>query len=279
MMKMNFKKVTKNIFVYTSLLLWTIIIILPVLTILFGSFKNFEEFTKTPGIMPPSNFFNIENYKKALFEGRMLLGFFNTFILTLFGVLGSIVVGSMVAYVINRFSFKSKKLILFIYFAVSVVPMEISQVSTFKIIDNLGLYNTRLAPILLYIGADVLMIYMYMQALEKIPKELDRAAMLEGANYFQIYRNVIFPLLKPVTISVIMIKMISIYNDFYIPFLYMPDMNLQTVSTTLFKFIGPYEIQWHVICAAIIISIIPMLVFFIFLQKHIYDGITSGSIK
>ncbi|MBO3443147.1 carbohydrate ABC transporter permease [Clostridium sp. CCUG 7971] len=276
---MNFKKVTKNIFVYTSLLLWTIIIILPVLTILFGSFKNFEEFTKTPGIMPPSNFFNIENYKKALFEGRMLLGFFNTFILTLFGVLGSIVVGSMVAYVINRFSFKSKKLILFIYFAVSVVPMEISQVSTFKIIDNLGLYNTRLAPILLYIGADVLMIYMYMQALEKIPKELDRAAMLEGANYFQIYRNVIFPLLKPVTISVIMIKMISIYNDFYIPFLYMPDMNLQTVSTTLFKFIGPYEIQWHVICAAIIISIIPMLVFFIFLQKHIYDGITSGSIK
>lgn len=276
---MNFKKVTKNIFVYTSLLLWTVVIMLPVLTILFGSFKNFEEFTKTPGIMPPSNFFNIENYKKALFEGRMLIGFFNTFILTLFGVLGSIVVGSMVAYVINRFNFKSKKLILFIYFAVSVVPMEISQVSTFKIIDNLGLYNTRLAPILLYIGADVLMIYMYMQALEKIPKELDRAAMLEGANYFQIYRTVIFPLLKPVTISVIMIKMISIYNDFYIPFLYMPDMNLQTVSTTLFKFIGPYEIQWHVICAAIIISIIPMLVFFIFLQKHIYDGITSGSIK
>lgn len=276
---MNFKKVAKNIFVYSSLLLWSVIILLPVLTIFFGSFKNFEEFTKTPGIIPPSNFLYIENYKSALFDGRMLLGFFNTFILSLFGVLGSIVVGSMVAYVINRFNFKSKKLILFIYFVVSVVPMEISQVSTFKIIDNLGLYNTRLAPILLYISADVLMIYMYMQALEKIPRELDRAAMLEGANYFQIYKNIIFPLLKPATISVIMIKMISIYNDFYIPFLYMPDMNLQTVSTTLFKFIGPYEIQWHVICAAIIISIIPMLVFFIFLQKHIYDGITSGSIK
>lgn len=276
---MNFKKVTKNIFVYSSLLLWAAIILLPVLTIFFGSFKNFEEFTKTPGIMPPSNFLYIENYKSALFDGRMLLGFFNTFILSLFGVLGSIIVGSMVAYVINRFDFKSKKLILFIYFVVSIVPMEISQVSTFKIIDNLGLYNTRLAPILLYIGADVLMIYMYMQALEKIPKELDRAAMLEGANYFQIYINIIFPLLKPVTISVAMIKMISIYNDFYIPFLYMPDMDLQTVSTTLFRFIGPYEIQWHVICAAIIISIIPMLIFFIFLQKHIYDGLTSGGIK
>lgn len=276
---MNFKKVTKNIFVYSSLLLWAAIILLPVLTIFFGSFKSFEEFTKTPGIMPPSNFLYIENYKSALFDSRMLLGFFNTFILSLVGVLGSIIVGSMVAYVINRFDFKSKKLILFIYFVVSIVPMEISQVSTFKIIDNLGIYNTRLAPILLYIGADVLMIYMYMQALEKIPKELDRAAMLEGANYFQIYKNIIFPLLKPVTISVAMIKMISIYNDFYIPFLYMPDMDLQTVSTTLFRFIGPYEIQWHVICAAIIISIIPMLIFFIFLQKHIYDGLTSGGIK
>lgn len=276
---MNFKNVSKKIFIYSSLLLWAVVILLPVLTIVFGSFKTFEEFTKTSGIALPSSFLYIDNYSKALIEGNMLIGFINTFILSLFGVLGSVIVGSMVAYAVNRFDFKSKKLILFIYFVVSIVPMEISQVSTFKIIDTLGLYNTRLAPILLYIGADVLMIYMYIQGLEKIPKELDRAAMLEGANYFQIYKNIIFPLLKPVTISVIMIKMISIYNDFYLPFLYMPDNDLQTISTALFKFIGPYEIQWHVICAAIIISIIPMLIFFIFLQKYIYSGITSGSIK
>ncbi len=170
-------------------------------------------------------------------------------------------------------------MVIFIYFIVSIIPAEIAQVSTFKLINNMGLYNTRLAPILIYIGADVLMIYMYMQALEKVPKELDKAAMLEGANYFQIYKNIIFPLLKPVTASVVMIKMVSIYNDFYIPFLYMPGEDLKTVSTTIYKFIGPYQIEWNVICAAIILSIIPMIVFFLFLQKYIYNGITSGSIK
>ena len=102
------------------------------------------------------------------------------------------------------------------YLFVSIIPMEVSQVSTFKIIAFLGLYNTRLAPILLYLGADVLMVYLYLQVLEKIPREIDKAAMLEGASYFQIYRKVIFPLLKPATASIIMLKVISIYNDFYI---------------------------------------------------------------
>lgn len=276
---MNIKSIVKKTIIYASLIIWSTAAILPVLTIFLGSFKTFDEFTTTSGIALPNSFSNLSNYKDALFEGRMLAGFFNTSILVLFGVVGSIIIGSMVAYAINRLDFKYKKLILLMYLIVSIVPMEISQVSTFKLIDSMGLYNTRLAPIFIYIGADVMMIYIYLQALEKIPYELDKAAMLEGANYFQIYRNIIFPLVKPATISIIMIKMISIYNDFYIPFLYMPGEELQTVSTTLFKFIGPYDIQWQIICAGIIISIIPMVLFFIFLQKHIYEGLTSGSIR
>lgn len=276
---MGIKNILKKTIIYGSLLIWSIAAILPILTIFFGSFKSFDEFTNTTGITLPDNFFNLSNYKSALLEGNMLVGFFNTFILVLFGVIGSLIVGSMVVYSINRLDFKGKKLILLMYLIVSIVPMEISQVATFKLIDKIGLYNTRLAPMLIYIGADVIMIYIYLQALEKVPRELDKAAMLEGANYFHIYRKIILPLVKPATVSIMMIKIISIYNDFYIPFLYMPDKELQTVSTTLFKFIGPYEIQWQIICAGIIISMIPMIIFFIFLQKHIYEGLTSGSIK
>ena len=191
---------------YLTLIAWVIIVFLPILTVIFGSFKTYDEFTITTGITLPQNFLNFENYYLALTKGKMLTGFINTFLLILFGVTGSIFIGSMVAYVINRFDFKYKKLILFMYLFVSIVPMEISQVSTFKIIDALGLYNTRLAPILLYLGADVLMVYLYLQVLEKIPKEIDKAAMLEGANYFQIYKQVIFPLLKPATATVAMLK-------------------------------------------------------------------------
>lgn len=276
---MTLKKFIITSLKYLTLIIWAIIIFLPILTVIFGSFKTYDEFTMTTGITPPQSFLNFENYYLALTKGKMLTGFINTFILILFGVGGSIFIGSMVAYVISRFDFKYKKLILFMYLFVSIVPLEISQVSTFKIIDVLGLYNTRLAPILLYLGADVLMVYLYLQVLEKIPKEIDKAAMLEGATYFQIYKKVIFPLLKPATATVAMLKVISIYNDFYIPHLYMPGENLHTISTALFNFMGPHRIEWNVISAAIILSLIPMLIFFLLLQKHIYAGLTAGSIK
>lgn len=279
MMKMNIKSIIAKILKYTALIGWTIVVFLPLITVIFGSFKTYDEFTRTSGITMPNSFTYFENYIKAFVNGKMLMGFINTFILIFFGAIGSVILGSMVAFVISRFEFRFKKLILFMYLLVSIVPMEMSQVATFKIVDSLGVYNTRLAPIIIYLGADVLMVYIYIQALEKVPRDLDKAAMLEGAGYFQIYRKVIFPLLKPATATALMLKIISIYNDFYVPFLYMPGEGLNTVSTSLFKFIGPASTQWQVICAAIVISMIPMILFFIFLQKHIYQGITSGSIR
>ena len=276
---MSIKKVSLNIIKYCSLILWALIVFLPLITIFFGSFKTGNEFNNTPGIMPPNSFTNFENYSTAFINGKMLIGFANTFILILFGVGGSIVIGSMVSFAISRFDFRFKKLVLFMYLFVSIVPLEISQVSTFKVIDAVGIYNTRLAAIVLYLGADVLMVYIYLQMLEKIPMDLDKAAILEGASYFQVYRKVIFPLLKPATATICMIKTIAIYNDFYIPFLYMPGEKLNTVSTTLFRFIGPELTDWHIISAAIIISMIPMVIFFLCLQKYIYKGITAGSIK
>lgn len=269
----------KNIFKYSCLLLWSFIIFFPLITLFFGSFKTYNEFINTSGITLPESFLNWDNYVRAFNEGKMLIGFTNTFILMLFGVGGSIVIGSMVAYVIHRFNFRFKKLILFAYLLVSIVPLEISQVGTFKLIHKMGLYNTLLAPILIYLGADVLMVYIYLQALGKIPKEIDRAALLEGASYGQIYRRVILPLLKPATATVVLLKMMAIYNDFYIPYLYMPGETLNTVSTTIYRFVGPNQTEWHVISAAIIISMVPMLILFLVLQKYIYQGITAGSIK
>lgn len=276
---MNIKKIILSSLKYIALLLWVFIIFFPLITVFFGAFKTSSEFINTSGITPPENFFNFDNFKRAFINGKMLIGFINTFIILLFGVIGSVLVGSLVAFTINRFNFKFKKTIVAMYLLVSIVPLEVSQVATFKVINALGLYNTRFAAIVIYLGADVLMMFIYLQNLEKIPKDLDKAALLEGASYFGVYRNVVFPLLKPATATVCMIKTIAIYNDFYIPFLYMPSPKLKTLSTTLFNFIGIDMVEWHVICAAIIISMIPMIIFFIFLQKYIYKGLTAGGIK
>ncbi len=248
------------------------------MTLVFGSFKSYEAFINTSGFTPPESFFNAENYKRAWVEGKMFMGFVNTFILMLGGVGGSIVVGSMVAYVIGRFDFKFKKLILAAYLLVSIVPLEMAQVGTFKLMHGLGLYNTRLAPIVLYVGADVLMVGIYLNALNKIPKALDKAVLLEGGSYFTLYRRVLLPLLRPATATVAMLKMIAIYNDFYIPYLYMPGEKMHTVSTTIYRFVGPYQTEWQVISAAIMMSLLPIVCLFLALQKYIYKGILSGGI-
>jgi multiple sugar transport system permease protein len=102
---------------------------------------------------------------------------------------------------------------------------------------------------------------------------------MDGASFFAIYRLVILPLLKPAIATVLIIKVVAIYNDFYTPFLYMPGKGLGVISTALFRFIGPYQAHWQVICAGVVITIIPTLIIFLFLQKYIYNGLIQGSVK
>jgi multiple sugar transport system permease protein len=146
-------------------------------------------------------------------------------------------------------------------------------------VNFFDLVNTHGAAIVLFAGTDIVSIYIFIQFMQSIPRSLDEAAMLDGANRFGIYWRVILPLLSPAIVTVIIIKGIAIYNEFYIPFLYMPSQDLAVISTSLFRFQGPFGAQWEVIAAAIMIVILPTLVIFLALQKFIYNGITSGATK
>lgn len=264
---------------YTSLILWALIILFPLSILLFGSFMTLDEFSSSQGLRLPNSFLYLANYQEAIKEGQLIKSFIVTFIIITISIFFSIFIGSMVAYVYHRFNFKFKKLLLFAYFLVSAVPIVVTQVGTFNIMTTLNLYNTIWAPILLYVGADVTMIYLYLQNMEQIPVELDQAAMMDGASYFKIYRHVIFPMLVPATTTVSLLKMLSIYNDFYIPYLYMPSGDLPTISTAIFRFVGPYQTNWPLICAFIIISMVPMLIIYLWLQKYIEKGLSQGSVK
>ena len=135
------------------------------------------------------------------------------------------------------------------------------------------------APIILYIGTDIISIYIFIQFLNNISYSLDESAIIDGANYFTVFFKIILPLLKPAIATVLIIKVISIYNDFYTPQLYMPSENLSVVSTSLYRFMGPYGAKWEIIFAGIVICIIPALVIFLALQKQIYAGLVNGSVK
>ncbi|MDY7222668.1 carbohydrate ABC transporter permease [Halalkalibacterium halodurans] len=264
---------------YLSLIAGFLVTLIPILVVLFASFKTPTEYATTNALTPPENWFNFTNYGRAFFEGKMLLGFFNTAIILIVSVVFAILIGTMIAYVLNRFTFRGSKMMLGLFLLATLIPAITTQVATFQIISELGLFNTRWAAIVLFSSTDIIAVYIFLQFLERVPVSLDESAMLDGASYFTIYRKIILPQLKPAMATVFIIKGVAIYNDFYIPFLYMPKPELQVVSTALFKFQGPYGSQWEVICAGIIIVIIPTLIIFIALQRYIYNGFTEGSVK
>lgn len=279
-MEKSRKKITVfDIFKYIVVISGALSSLVPIVVVFIASFKTTGEYLDTTPLAMPKSFLNFANYLTAFFDGKMLLGFINTTIILLISLSGAILIGTMVAYVVNRFDFKMKNVVLGAFLVATLIPGVTTQVATFQIIEGLGLFNTRMAAIILYLGTDIVSIYIFIQFIAGISVSLDEAAMLEGASYLRIFTTIILPLVKPAIVTVMIIKGVAIYNDFYIPFLYMPNKELQVISTSLFKFMGPFGSNWEIISAAIIIAIIPTLIFFISLQKYIYNGFTAGSVK
>ncbi len=264
---------------YFLLIFLALIFLIPVFGVFLSAFKTTEEFRQGGLLSLPSNFLNFHNFQIAIVKGKMVKGFINTCIIMFFSLIGNVLCGSTVAFVFSRFRNKFNSFVKAMFLISVMIPNVVTQISTFQIVHALGMYNTRLAPIILYFGTDIVAIYIFLQFLDNISVSLDESAVIEGANYLQIFSKIIFPLLAPAAVTVIITKGVAIYNDFYIPFLYMPDSDLLTISTTLFKFKGPYGAHWEVICAGIIVIMVPTVLLFLSLQKYIYNGLVSGSVK
>lgn len=279
MNKVENKHVLGKVFKYVTLLLGAAFSIIPILAIFFASFKTGNEYASTGALDLPQNWLNFENYTRAFNEGNMLVGFKNTVVILVISVIGTTLIGSMVAFVLHRFTFRGSKYILGAFLLATLIPAVTTQVATFQIVHRLGLFNTIFAAIVLYLGTDIIAVYIFLQFMDSISISLDESAMLDGASYLTIYRKIVLPLLKPAIVTVFIIKGVNVYNDFYTPFLYMPKTDLQVISTALFKFQGPFGAEWQVITAGVMIAIIPTMIAFIFLQKYIYNGLTNGSVK
>ncbi|WP_246140025.1 carbohydrate ABC transporter permease [Protaetiibacter larvae] len=262
---------------YLSLIVGVLITLLPLSVVFLASFKTSQEFGQSGPFDAPGNWFNLDNYVRAFQDGGMVEGFINTTIVLAISLVGTILIGTMAAYAIDRFRFRGKKLIVGLFLVATLIPGVTSQVATFQIINGLGLYNTKAALVLLFMGTDIISIYIFIQFMQSIPISLDEAAMIDGANRWTIYWRVILPLLRPAIATVVIVKGIAIYNEFYLPFLYLPSEGM--ISTSLFRFKGPFGAHWEIIAAGTILVILPTLIVFLFLQRFIYRGLTSGAVK
>lgn len=263
---------------YLFLVTLLVIFLLPIVTVLLMSFKTSGNALSSNVLSLPDKL-NFNNYITAFVDGKMLTGFKNTFVILFFSLIGTVINAAMVAFVLNRFNFKFNKIINILLAGAVMIPLVVTQVATFQVINFLGLYGSLAAPVVLYLGTDIVSVYIFIQFMENISVSLDEAAIVDGCNYFQVFYKMIIPLTKPAIITVIITKGINIYNDFYIPYLYIPGDDTLTISTSLYKFQGPYGSKWEIICAGVIIILIPTLIIFILLQKQIYSGLVSGSVK
>ena len=263
---------------YAFLVFACILVILPLLVVLIGAFKTHDEYITTNVFAMPE-VPQFSNFVTAFINGKVMNGLLNTAIILAVSCFGTIVTGTMTAFVLQRFRMVFTRLVKTIFLFAALLPNISMQVTVFQIVSKLGLYNSIWAPCILYIGTDIVSIYIFIQFLDNISVSLDESAILDGASYPRVYWSIILPMLRPAIATVLVIKFVSIYNDFYTANLYMPGDDLAVVSTALYRFIGPYGAQWEVIFAGIIICIIPSLLIFLFLQKFIYSNLVAGSVK
>ena len=277
---MKLKKFLWTFIKYTTLILGSVISVLPVIVCVITAFKTPQEYATTNVMTLPASWFYVNNFIEAWQKANMGVAFRNSGIILVCVLFGSVLTGSMLAYILNRFKFPGNGLIRSLFLFASLLPGIAMQVSVYLIMYSLGWINSLSGYIVLMCGTDVMSIYIFIQYFENIPTSLDESAIMDGCTYFGVFFRVLLPLLKPAIITVMILKGVGTYNEYYAANLYLQDKNrLVTVATSLFKFTGPLGNQYNYICAGVIITMIPALIIFVLCQKQIYSGLTQGAVK
>lgn len=257
-----------------------LVVLAPIVLTLFAAFKTKADMVNTsPLLLPPMDRITTENFRKVLGDKYLLIGFKNTGIILVVSVFFNVIFGTITAFILERFEFRMKRVILSLFFLGMLIPSFVTEIARFKIINGLGLYNTLGAPIVIYVASDLMQLYIYRQFISTIPRSLDESALLDGCSYFGLFGRIILPLLAPATATVIIIKAITIINDMYIPYLYMPKNKLRTLTTFLMNFANAQQGSWQKLAAGIIVIMLPTIVIYVFFQKYILAGVAAGAVK
>lgn len=274
------KKVVVEVAKYVLLISAAFVSLVPIVSCVITAFKTEEEYANTSVMTLPESWLYFENFIVAWQEADMGCAFLNSFIILICVLTGSVLISSMLAYVLNRFKFHGNTLIRNLFTIATLIPGIATQVTVYQIMTALHLVNSMPGYIILMMGTDVITIYIFLQFFENLPVSLDESAILDGCSYFGVFFKILLPLLKPAVVTSAILKGVSTYNEYYMANLYLQDKNkYQVVSTSLYVFSGPMGSQYNYICAGVLITIIPALIIFLLCQNQIYSGMAAGAVK
>ena len=274
-MKMN--KERKSLFSVELLgLVLGLIWIAPFYLMIVNAFKTKREiFTGVLGI-PKS--LALENFVQAFNDLEFLKSLFNSLLITGVSVAIIILFSAMAGYALARNKSKLSGIIFFVFVAAMLIPFQSVMIPLVSLFGQADLLNAA-GLIFMYLGFGCsLSIFLYHGAMTGIPKSLDEAAIIDGANRFQLFWYIIFPLLKPISVTVGILNVIWIWNDYLLPSLVLGEANA-TIPLKMFFFFGEYTKQWHLALAGLTLAIIPVIIFYFFAQKQIIKGVSEGAVK
>lgn len=265
---------------YFSLVFFSFVAVIPLVSCVITAFKADVEYQSTNVMTFPESWLYFDNFVQAAQKANMGRAFMNSVIILVSVLVVSVLIGTQLAYILNRFKFPGNGLIRNLFLFATLLPGIAMQIAVYKLMWNLGFINSLVGYIIMMCGTDVISIYIYIQFFENISVSLDESAIIDGASYFKIYYKILLPLLRPAIVTACILKGVATYNEYYCANLYLQDKkNLPTMATALYTFVGPLGSKYNLICAGVIISLLPALIVFITCQKQIYNGITSGSVK
>lgn len=265
---------------FTWLLL--VLYMTPFYLMFINSFKTRREiFADTTGLPTTWNF---KNYAEAMDRMGIASAFTNSIIITVGSVLVILLFSSMAAWVLVRDKSLKSKVCFYIFTAGMIVPFQAVMIPLVQWMGKMkfagfNMLGTHYGLIFMYLGFGASMsIFLYHGFIKGIPEEIEEAAIIDGCSKWQVYTKIVLPLLKPTTVTVAVLNSIWVWNDFLLPFLTV-NGKLNTIPLAMNNFFGAFSKQWELAMAALIMAIIPIVIFYFFVQKHIIAGIVQGSIK
>jgi len=253
--------------------------IYPFLLVIFNSLKERTEILRNPISLPSS--LNIDNFTQAYSTMNFTTAFFNSLTVTVASLVIIILGSSMLAYFLARWNWRLNKIIFLLLILSMIIPFQVVMLPFVIIYGNfLGMLDSTPTLIFAYLGFGTAQsTFLYHGFIKGIPKELEEAAAIDGAGRLRIFFQVIFPILKPITSTIAILLVLWIWNDFLLPSLVLISPSNRTIPLSTFAFFGRFTADFGVAMAALLLAALPIIIFYLILQKHIIKGIADGAVK
>lgn len=274
---MNQNKITvSNVIKQVIACILSLAILIPFLLVIINSFKTKQEAVLMNFALPKE--FQWQNYITVIQKGKLVQSFLNSILYASGTMVFTILATSMAAFVLAR---RRTKLNQFIYFFIILgIMLPLNFVALMKVMQILHLINSRIGLIILYTAMQVPFgVFIIYGFVGTIPREIDEAAVIDGAGPWKMFFSIIFPLLKPVLVTVMLLVFMGAWNDFITPLYMLNTASKWPMTLAVYSFFGRYESEWNLVFADIVLTCLPVFIVYLLGQNQIVSGMTSGAVK